>query len=154
MDTASPRIAIIMERRALANRWQSQSWEAIGIVPDQGDAASARPLRQGDARAQWLHGGFRLELHRDEAENYYLNLSARQPCVFIVWRMEEDLAVPKFVTLSYGEAARFMDADERVDTVPMPPDLRDWLGEFVNLHYKPAPKQRSRPPSFKGAKRG
>ncbi len=82
---------------------------------------------------QWLHGGFELELHRDEAENYYLNLSAPQPCVFIVWRMEEDLAVPKFVTVSYGEAARFMDANEQVDTAPMPRDLCDWASSSTTI---------------------
>jgi hypothetical protein len=147
-------IAVIMERRALANRWQSQSWEAIGVVPDPGKAAAPRLLLQDDARAQWLHGGFELKLYRDEAENYYLTLSASAPCVFVVWRAEEEMAVPKFVTVSYGEAARFMDANEQVDTVPMPRDMCDWLGEFVNAHYRPEPKKRSRAPSFKGAKRG
>jgi hypothetical protein len=146
-------IAVIMERRALANRWQAQSWEAIGIVPDPGDAAPPRLLMQDAACAQWLHGGFELKLYRDEAENYYLNLSAAQPCVFIAWRMEEEMALPKFVTVSYGEAARLMDASEQVDSVVMPRDMCDWLGEFVNQHYKPEPKRRSRPPSFKGAKR-
>ena len=147
-------VAVIIERRALANRWQSETWEAIGIIPDRGDAAVPRLLLQDNARSQWLHGGFKLKLYRDEAENYYLNLSAEQPCVFVVWRMEEKMAVPKFVTVSYGEAARFMDANEQVDSVPMPRDMCDWLGEFVNLHYKPEPKRRSRPPSFKGARRG
>jgi hypothetical protein len=146
-------VAVVIERRELANRWQTQKWEAIGVVPDPG-GTSPRLLIEDGAQAQWLHGGFELELHRDEAENYYLNLSAEQPCVFVIWRMEEAMAVPKFVTVSYGEAARFMDAEEQVDTVPMPRDMCDWLGEFVNLHYKPAPKRRSRPPSFKGARRG
>ncbi len=146
-------IAVIMERRALANRWQAEAWEAIGVVPDPG-GATPRLLLQDSAQAQWLFGGFELNLYRDEAESYYLNLSAAQPCVFIVWRMEEAMAVPKFVTVSYGEAARFMDADEPVDNVAMPRDMCDWLGEFVNEHYKPEPKKRSRPPSFKGARRG
>jgi len=147
-------LAVIMERRALVNRWQAHAWEAIGIIPDRGDAATPRLLLRDASCAQWLHGGFQLKLYRDEAENYYLNLSASAPCVFIVWRMEEEMAVPKFVTVSYGEAARFMDANEQVDTVPMPRDLCDWLGEFVNDNYRPEPKKRSRPPSFKGAKRG
>ena len=142
-----------MERRALANRWQAQTWEAIGIIPGPGDAPP-RVLLQDNAHTQWLHGGFELKLYRDEAENYYLNLSAAQPCVFIAWRMEDEMAVPKFVTVSYGEAARLMDASEQVDSVPMPRDMCDWLGAFVNEHYKPEPKRRSRPPSFKGANRG
>ena len=146
-------IAVIIERRALDNRWQSETWEAIGVIPDPGNAVQARLLMQDGERAQWLYGGLELKLYRDEAENYYLNLSAHQPVVFVVRRMEEEMALPKFVTVSYGEAARFMDSDEQVDSVPMPRDMCDWLGEFVNENYKPEPKKRNRPPSFKGAKR-
>ena len=146
-------IAVIIERRALDNRWQSETWEAIGVIPDPGNAVQARLLMQDGERAQWLYGGLELKLYRDEAENYYLNLSAHQPVVFVVRRMEDDRALPKFVTVSYGEAARFMDSDEQVDSVPMPRDMCDWLGEFVNENYKPEPKKRNRPPSFKGAKR-
>ena len=147
-------IAVVMERRAVASRWQEHAWEAIGVVPDPGGAEEPRLLMQDSAQAQWLHRGFVLKLHRDEAENYYLNLSAPQPCVFVIWRMQDAIAVPEFVTVSYGEAARFMDANEQVDNVPMPRDMCDWLGEFVNEHYKPEPKKRSRPPSFRGARRG
>lgn len=146
-------IAIVMERRALDNRWQSEQWEAMGVIPDPGNGADPHLLRQDERSTQWLHGGLKLELFRDEAENYYLNMSTPQPVVFVVRRMEGDMAVPKFVTVSYGEAARFMDSDEQVDSVPMPRDMCDWLGNFVNEHYKPEPKKRSRPPSFKGAKR-
>ncbi len=147
-------IAVIIGRRELANRWQSQVWEAIGVIPDLGGGAAPRLLMKDSAEEQWLHGGFELKLHRDEAESYYLNLSAREPCVFVVWRMEETMAVPKFVTVSYGEAARFMDANEQVDIVPMPREMCDWLLAFVNAHYRPVSKKRSRPPSFNGAKRG
>ena len=153
MEHPAYAIAVVMERRALANRWQAHAWEAIGVVPDPGCAAQPQVLRQDSARAQWLYGGFELELHRDEAESYYLNLSAPRPCVFVTWRMEQELAVPKFVTVSYAEAARFMDADEQVDAVALPRELCDWLGAYVNEYYRPQPRKRSRPPSFAGAKR-
>ena len=154
MNHADLPIAVIIGRREIANRWQSQTWEAIGVIPESAGGAAPRLLIQDSTQEQWLHGGFVLKLHRDEAESYYLNLSAGQPCVFVVWRMEEEMAVPKFVTVSYGEAARFMDAGEQVDGVPMPRDMCDWLGEYVNQHYRPEPKKRSRPASFKGARRG
>jgi len=153
MNATGKAIAVVMERRALANRWQTHAWETIGVLPDTGAAAPPRLLLQDAARAQWLHGGLELSLNRDEAENYYLNLSAAQPCVFVCWRMEEEQAVPKFVTVSYGEAARFMDANEQVDSVPMPGELRAWLHAYVSEHYRPEPRKRSRPPSFKGARR-
>ncbi len=153
MSVRVQQLAVVMERRVLANRWQDEAWQAIGVLPDAGEGASPRLLRQDAERSQWLHQGLALSLHRDEAENYYLNLSAPQPCVFVVWRSEGAMAVPCFVTLSYGEAARFMDAGEQVDSVAMSEELRAWLAEFVQQHYRPEPKKRSRPPSFNGARR-
>jgi hypothetical protein len=91
--------------------------------------------------------------HRDEAEGYYLNLTTSQPYMFVMWRMEDDLAVPKIVTPSYHEAARMMDGGAQVDGVPLPEELASWLAAYVDANYRPEPKKRARPPSFKGARR-
>ena len=40
------------------------------------------------------------------------------------------------------EAARLMDAQERVDTVPLPAEMRIWLESYVAEHYKPEPKKK------------
>jgi len=120
-------------------------------VPDASEpGAVPRALVENEVRTQWLHPGFKLELFRDEAEGYYLNLSSQKPFVFVNWLEEEGAGVPKAVTVSYNEAARLMDAGARVDGVPMPPQWIPWLAEYVERNYKPEPKKRSRPPSFKG----
>ena len=54
------------------------------------------------------------------------------------------------VTLSYNEAARWMDGGERVERVPVDVALADWLGEWVEANYRPEKKERQRPKSFKG----
>ena len=76
--------------------------------------------------AQWLHPGFKLVLHRDEPEGYYLNVSAPQPRVFVLWRMEERAtALPLDVTVSSDEGGRWLDGGHSVDGVAMPRgDLR------------------------------
>jgi len=149
--------AVIMEWTRLNDRWQSEKWEAIGVTGDEG---AARPptapvlLHQDHTSARWLHPGYTLTLYRDEAEGYYLNLSATQPFVFVIWRMEDGKARPSSLTLSYNEAARMMDAGEQVDGVPMPEPWRASLAAFVAQHYRPETKKnRARPPSFKGARR-
>jgi hypothetical protein len=141
-----------MERRTLANRWQTEQWAPVGVLLDT-PAATPRRLREDSGGVQWLHPGFAIELHRDEAEGYYLNVSTENPYAFVMWRMEGDLAVPKVVTVSYNEASRMMDGGEQVDGVPLLPELVAWLQEFVREHYRPEPKRRIRPPSFKGARR-
>jgi hypothetical protein len=142
-----------MERRTLANRWQTEQWAPVGVLPNASTAPAPRRLREDSGGVQWLHPGFAIELHRDEAEGYYLNVSTENPYAFVMWRMEGDLAVPKVVTVSYNEASRMMDGGEQVDGVPLLPELVAWLQEFVREHYRPEPKRRIRPPSFKGARR-
>lgn len=133
-------IAVIIEKARLDNRWVSEKWEAIGVVPAF-DTPAAEPPRQifaDDNRQQFLVGRFDLALFRDEVDNYHLNLTSPEPRVFVMWRLEGEQAQPKEVTLSYGEAARWLDSGEQCDGVPMPPEIADWLGDFVNTHYQPA----------------
>jgi hypothetical protein len=85
------------------------------------------------------------------AHGYHLNLTSGQPVWFVMWRVAEDdpgAARPERVMLSYNEAGRLLDAQERVDNLPLPPEVRDWLQAYTDVHYKPEPKQRRRPASF------
>jgi hypothetical protein len=155
MPYPSLAVAVMMERTPLVNnRWQSEKWEPIGVVPDTSEAgALPRALIVDASRARWLYPGFKLQLFHDEAEGYYLNLSSNKPFVFVNWLEEEGAGVPKGVTVSYNEAARLLDAGTRVDGVPMPLQWIPWLAEYVERNYRPEPKKRARPPSFKGARR-
>ena len=72
------------------------------------------------------------------------------PCIMV--RLDEDpsTAHPEAVTLSYNEAARWMDANERVERVEAWPELAAWLAQWVEANYRPEPKKRQRPRSFEG----
>jgi len=143
----SKRVAVVMQRRAVQNRWQSEVWEPLGVLDD---AAQGEPRLIVDhpEASQWLYPGFDVLLRVSEAEGYYHNVSSAEPCAFVLWRMEGDRAVPQFVTVSYDEASRWMDGGENVDRVPLPRGLFVWVGEFVEQHYRPAPRKRIKPQSF------
>lgn len=141
-------LAVVMQKRAINNRWQSEVWEPFGVVLNYAGAGEPSLLVEENGNAQWLHPGFAVKLHHDETEGYYLNVSSNEPRVFVMWRIENDFAVPKFVTLSYNEAGRLMDGGEQVDTVAMPAELLAWVGAFVEANYRPEVKKRSRPQSF------
>ena len=68
-------------------------------------------------------------------------------------RVESTMAVPHRICVSYNEAARLLDGGESVDTVPMTDEHASWLQEYVNENYRPEPKKRHKPASFKGAQR-
>jgi len=137
-----------MQRRAIDNRWQSEVWEPIGVLEGFDKETQPRVLVDTEDAKQWLYPGFELSLALSEAEGYYHNVSSNQPCVFILWRMEDNRAVPQYATVSYDEASRWMDGGESVDRVPMPPALFAWVGEFVEKNYRFTPKKRVRPQSF------
>ena len=139
-----------MQRRAAQSRWADYVWEPHGVVPDPGGAT--RLLREDGAVAQWLHPGFKAVLHRDEAEGFYLNVSAPQPRVFVLWRMEGEQGLPLDVTVSSEEAARWLDGGHSVDGVAMLPEIFAWVGEWVENNYRPQPKKRIKPRSFKHPK--
>ena len=152
MERPNLAVGVVMEcRTVVSGRWEAQRWEPVGIVPDPGGARHV--ILDEPRRTRWLHPGFAVTLYRDEAEGYYLNLSTGTPYVFVMWREEDGVGVPMIVTVSYNEAGRMMDGGENVEGVAMPPDMANWVAAFTDEHYRPEPKRRIRPPSFKGARR-
>ena len=150
MEKPSFSIAVVMQRRAAQSRWADFVWEPQGVVPDPG--GDVRLLREDGANLQWLHPGFKLVLHKDEIEGYYLNVSASHPRVFILWRMEGEQALPLEVTISSDEAGRWLDGGHSVDGVAVPPEIFAWVGEYVEKNYRPEPKKRIKPRSFQHPK--
>jgi hypothetical protein len=146
-------VAVLIERRRQPNPWEAWSFRIAEVALDQAGFGNApRVLRDDGRSALILHPGLRLALHRDEAEGYYLNLSSGQPVWFVMWRIDEadpSRAWPELVSLSYHEAGRLLDAQERVDNVPLPADVRQWLQAYTDAHYHPEPKRRQRPASFR-----
>jgi hypothetical protein len=138
-------VAVIMERIALTNRWQSEHWEARGVIPDlQPSGGVERTIVQQENLTQILFPGHRLTLFQDEAEGYILNITSPEPKVFVLWRMRDEVARPERLTVSYHEGARWMDSDEHVDGVPIPGELLPWIRDFAERHYKPEPPKKKR----------
>jgi hypothetical protein len=147
MLNPSRRVAVIMQRRAIENRWFDEMWEPSGILHDF-RGTEARRLLETPSFSQWLYPGFDIVLRPSEAEGYFHNVSAAAPAAFVLWRMRLERAVPHFITVSYDEASRWMDGGAQVDAVPLPGVLAAWLRGFVGEHYRPEPKKRLRPRSF------
>ena len=146
------RVAVVMEREAAPNRWEDWRFRITEVVLHEDAFGSETRLLRDDGKLQrMLHPGFTLELFRDQAEGYWLNLSSGAPVWFVVWRSDDEdpsRAWPERVSLSYDEAGRWLDAQERVDNVPLSAELAAWLQAYTDEHYRPEPKKRRRPQSF------
>jgi hypothetical protein len=143
-------VAVIMQRVPLTNRWTDERWEAIAVELAEESAEGPQRIEDSLAGTRWRCPGHFVELHPVEAEGYYLNASAAEPKIFVLWRMAEPgddaepRARPLIVTLSYGEAARFLDVGERVDAMPIPDPLLAALHAFVAEHYRPEPRKKAK----------
>ncbi|MDE2080134.1 MAG: DUF3305 domain-containing protein [Burkholderiales bacterium] len=146
------RVAVQIERECQPNRWEDWRFRVTQVVTDDGDfGAAPRTLRDDGRHAIFLHPGLSVTLFSDEAEGYQLNLDSGAPAWFVLWRVADDdpaRAWPERVTLSYHEAGRLLDAQERVDSLPLPPELVSWLAAFAQAHPRSEPRRRRRPASF------
>ncbi|SRR5258706_15373073 len=149
-DKPTRKLSVILAREAVESRWETHRWHLLGVVPDVGGAA--RTLMESDDRLQRIFPGFEVALFRDEAEGYYLNASSGEPSVFVSIRHDDGAPdpYPFQATLSYNEAARWMDGGEKVDRVVAWPGLAEWMAAWVELNYRPEPKKRQKPRSFEG----
>ena len=160
--------AVLMRKQSIDNPWISYRWAPQEVLPDFGqfDAQkqAGKPicgqfLARDEGGESWLFTGYELNLFPDEAEGYYLNVSATTPSWFVMWRQEEDIdryIHDQSIALAKTEstfAARLLDGGESVDTVLMSEEHAAWLQDYVNEKYRPEPKQRHKPASFKGAQR-
>jgi hypothetical protein len=142
-------VAAILERQAVESRWEDFHWGLVGVVADVGGAT--RDIVEHEGLLQRIFPGLPVSLHRDEAEGYYLNVSSEDPSVFIRVRTDEATGEPYAfqATLSYNEAARWLDGGEKVERASAWPELIAWMGEWVEENYRPEPKKRERPKSFR-----
>ncbi len=168
-------VDVVMRREPVQGpmaRWQPWRWVLADVMlhssptetaqlpaVEQHEPEAVEPIDAAAAvegATHWLFPRHRVTLYRDDAEGYYLNLHSPRPCFWVFWRADEErlldgeaMAVPQIVTLSYHEAGRWLDAQERVDQVPAPDEVVEWLRSFVDSTYQPEPKKRKRPESFR-----
>jgi hypothetical protein len=152
MDDESPTVperfavAVLMERRRGVTPWQAHAWVPVGLIAGAvAEGAVGVPLAMpadGDVLRE-LWRGLDVRLHRDEVESYYHNLVSPTPLAFVIMREgAADHRAPAIVTLCFDEANAYVEGDDQVESVPMPPELVQWLEHFVVDNYVPERRTR------------
>ena len=149
--TVEPRlslpVAVIMGRRMVAGQgWRVPSWRVVGLVAGSGlpgKDARGTSVRSDDEEEHFLWGGLRLDLYRDAAESYWVNLTGRQPSLFVLCTEDEHSSiVPKLVTADQNEACSGVEGDDRVFAAPIPPEVYQHIEAFVVEHNVPQEKRK------------
>jgi len=138
-------VSVIMQKKLSDNAWVDEIWDAIGVtVGDQGDidtGKKANVIFQHEGITQYLHTGFNLELFVDECESYYYNLISSTPrCFIVAEENDNDVPTPFLVSLSFDAAHSYLEGNEIVYAVDLPPELYRWSEAFILNHYAPEKK--------------
>ncbi len=156
-DAVMP-VSIVIERRKTGNQWDDYLWRPIGALP-RADLEPGQLLAEGEGWWQYYGGVLDIELYRGETDGYRSNLSQDQPLVYVVLRRNEDAEVLEFepflATACPYEAMSYNEGnDDVVEGVPMPPDVLEWLREFVAVHHVDTPFVKRKNKRHKGGERG
>ncbi len=132
-------LAVVMEKQPSTHPWADFRYDALGVVlraEDEGQ--SVGQIYQDGEVEHFLVTGLSLRLHVDECESYYHNLMSPEPGCFIVANQpdsNDEMPIPYLVSLSFDEAHAYLEGDEQIYSVEIPPELYRWAEAYVLTHY-------------------
>jgi hypothetical protein len=138
-------VAAVLVRRKSNSRWIDHSWNVTGIaVGRHADNTETRPIRGSDDEAFFLVGGLDLALFVDECESYYFNLVSETPRAYVVAHVDDTDGPPRpfRVTMSFDEAHAYLEGEDEIFAVDVPPEVYRWTEAFVVAHYFPEKKRK------------
>jgi len=151
-------IAVVMEKTPSDNPWIDFTYKAVGVVSSSEQAnAAVQLIHENNGIERYLVSGLGLQLHIDECESYYHNLMSPQPGCYIVAGEVEDpneMPMPYLVSLSFDEVHAYLEGDEIVYAVEIPPELYQWSEAFILQHYVSAKKTKRKLKDWKGEAKG
>lgn len=135
-------VSVILEQRPSSSPWADNQWEVVGVSvgsvqAEPGIRWAVKIFEQGEVH-RYRVSGFKIQLHADECESYYHNLMSATPRCFVIADSDEgERPVPFLVSLSFDEAHAYLEGEEVVFAVDIPPELYRWSEAFVLTHYVP-----------------
>jgi len=132
-------LGVVMEKQPSTHPWADYRYDAIGVVVRTGNEEKSVSRIYEDGNVEhFLVAGLSLQLHVDECESYYHNLMSPEPGCFIVADQpdnSDEMPVPYLVSLSFDEVHAYLEGDEQIYSVPLPPELYRWAEAYVLTHY-------------------
>jgi len=132
-------LAVVMEKMPSSHPWADFRYEALGVVVRDGEEdKTVTQIYRDDDTEHFLVTGLSLQLHADECESYYHNLMSPEPGCFIVADQpdsSDEMPVPYLASLSFDEVHAYLEGDEQIYSVSIPPELYKWAEAYVLMHY-------------------
>lgn len=138
-------VGVVVERQAVDNPWADHRWRVTDLLPGPIQAAPWTLLDERPGVRRYFAGNAELALFPLETDTLKGNLEGAQPAVYVFLRASD--AAPGVAlhgaTVCAGEAEAHADTGgDLVEAVPMPPDIREWVADFVARHHVERPVYR------------
>ena len=135
-------VGVVVERRRAKSIWAEYLWRPVCVFAGE---AAAEPWTTLDAQAEtalFYVGQADIELHRTETSYYHDNLTSAAPKLWVALR--PSASDPPYellaVTVDPAEGEALTDAGSNlVETVPMPLDIAQAVGQFIARHHVERP---------------
>jgi hypothetical protein len=152
-------VSVILESRPAKSEWIDTVWKAIAVtIGSTSDVADDQPrlIRQEGDTKLYQCSGLRVALYKDECESYYYNLIADTPRCYVVAHIEDPDEAPEpfLVTMSFDEAHAYLEGDDDIYDVDVPPELYRWTEAFVLVHYAPEKRTKRKRKNWKQSDAG
>ncbi|WP_404383785.1 DUF3305 domain-containing protein [Caenispirillum salinarum] len=131
-------VAVVAERRPCRSPWLDHVARVDAVLPAAVDCAPWTPLGEEAGAMRFFAGNTDIVARKADTKNYKDNLEAPQPAVYVVLRKG---ATPLgwsllLATADPAEAQAHGECgDDLLEAVAMPPEVRDWLTDFVTRHH-------------------
>jgi hypothetical protein len=151
-------VGVVVERRKAKSLWVEFLWRPVSILSGRPSAEPWTPLDAQEERVLFYAGEAVIELHRTETAYYRDNLASAAPKLWVALR--PTASEPPYqlaaVTVDPAEGEALTDAGSLVETVPMPIDIVEIVGQFIARHHveQPFVKRRRQPAEFDRRKNG
>jgi len=133
-------VAVIMQKKPTTlSQWVDHVWESVGIAvieKQQEFPGDAQLIHEDQGTEQYLYSGYPVTLHIDECESYYHNLMSENPRCYVIARKDEnEIPIPFLVSMSFDEAHAYLEGDEDVFDVDVPPEIYRWTEAYLIDNY-------------------
>lgn len=135
-------VGVVVEQRRAKSMWAEFLWRPVCVFAGK---AAAEPWTQLDTQAEtalFYAGQANIELHRTETGYYRDNLASAAPKLWVALR--PTASDPPYellaVTADPAEGEALTDAGSNlVETVSMPRDIAEAVGQFIARHHVDRP---------------
>ena len=134
-------VGVIVERRLTQNRWVDHTWKCVAIVPGATGFQEWKKIGSGPDWERFFAATLHLQLHKGETEGYRVNLSQRNPTIYVVLHhLTEEFPKAVLVTACPFEAEdNDVSGDESVDQILMPAEIISFVAHFVEQYHEQQP---------------